>query len=53
MLLTLLLLPTRMVAQNTTEDQRYDLFNSLDGITDVTITDNGSYPWQKLELKAE
>ena len=50
MLLTLLLLPTRMVAQNTTEDQRYDLFNSLDGITDVTITDNGSYPWQMLDL---
>ena len=49
MLLTLLLLPTRMVAQNTTEDQRYDLFNSLDGITDVTITDNGSYPWQMLD----
>ena len=49
MLLTLLLLPTRMVAQITTEDQRYDLFNSLDGITDVTITDNGSYPWQMLD----
>ena len=49
MLLTLLLLPTRMVAQNTTEDQRYDLFNSLDGITDVTITDKGSYPWQMLD----
>ena len=49
MLLTLLLLPTRMVAQNTTEDQRYDLFNSLDGITDVTITDKGSYPWQELD----
>ena len=53
MLLTLLLLPTRMVAQNTTEDQRCELFNSLDGITDVTITDNGSYPWQELDLKAE
>ena len=53
MLLTLLLLPTRMVAQNTTEDQRCGLFNSLDGITDVTITDNGSYPWQELDLKAE
>ena len=49
MLLTLLLVPTRMVAQNTTEDQRYDLFNSLDGITDVTITDKGSYPWQMLD----
>ena len=49
MLLTLLLLPTRMVAQGTTEDQRCELFNSLDGITDVTITDNGSYPWQKLD----
>ena len=53
MLLTLLLLPTRMVAQGTTEDQRCELFNSLDGITDVTITDNGSYPWQMLNLKAE
>ena len=49
MLLTLLLLPTRMVAQGTTEDQRCELFNSLDGITDVTITDNGSYPWQMLD----
>ena len=49
MLLTLLLLPTRMVAQNTTEDKRCELFNSLDGITDVTITDNGSYPWQMLD----
>jgi hypothetical protein len=53
MLLTLLLVPTRMVAQATTEDTRYDLFNSLDGITDVTIKDNGSYPWQELDLKAE
>ena len=53
MLLTLLYVPTRMVAQNTTEDTRYDLFNSLDGITDVTIKDNGSYPWQELDLKAE
>ena len=49
MLLTLLLLPTRMVAQGTTEDQRCELFNSLDGITDVTITDKGSYPWQMLD----
>ena len=49
MLLTLLLLPTRMVAQNTTEDKRYELFNSLDGITDVTITDKGSCPWQMLD----
>ena len=32
---------------------RYPLFNNLDGITDVTITDNGSYPWQKLDLKAD
>ena len=53
MLLTLLLLPTRMVAQNTTEDQRCELFNSLDGITDVTITDNGSYPWQELDLNGK
>ena len=49
MLLTLLFVPTRMVAQNTTEDKRYELFNSLDGITDVTITDKGSYPWQMLD----
>ena len=53
MLLTLLFVPTRMVAQNTTEDKRYELFNSLDGITGVAITDNGSYPWQELDLKAE
>ena len=44
MLLTLLFVPTRMVAQTTTE-----VFNSLDGITDVTITDKGSYPWQMLD----
>ena len=31
---------------------RYPLFNNLDGITDVTITDN-YYPWQKLDLKAD
>ena len=49
MLLTLLLLPTRMVAQTTPEDKRYELFNSLDVITDVTITDKGSYPWQMLD----
>ena len=53
MLLTLLLLPTSMVAQTTTEDPRYVLFKGLDGITDVTITDNGDYPWQMLDLKAE
>ena len=49
MLLTLLLLPTRMVAQTTTEGPRCELFNSLDGITGVAITDNGSYPWQMLD----
>ena len=53
MLLTLLLVPTRMVAQTTTEDPRYDLFKGLDGITDVTLTDNGDYPWQMLDLEAE
>ena len=53
MLLTLLYVPTRMVAQNTTEDKRYELFNSLDGITGVAITDNGSYPWQELDLNAD
>ena len=53
MLLTLLLVPTRMVALTTTEDTRYELFNSLDGISNVTITDNGSYPWQELDLNAE
>ena len=53
MLFTLLLLPTSMVALTTTEDPRYELFNSLDGITGVTITDKGSYPWQKLDLNAE
>ena len=53
MLLTLLFVPTRMVAQTPTEDKRYELFNSLDGITDVIITDNGSYPWQMLDLKAK
>ena len=53
MLLTLLLVPTRMVAQNTTEDPRCALFNGLDGINDVTITDNSSYPWQMLDLNAK
>ena len=53
MLLMLLLLPTRMVAQTPTEDSRYALFKNLEGITDVTITDNGSYPWQELDLNAE
>ena len=53
MLLMLLLVPTRMVAQTTTEDSRYDLFKDLEGITDVTITDNGSYPWKMLDLNAE
>ena len=52
MLLMLLLLPANMVAQTTTEDPRYALFN-LEGITDVTITDNGSYPWQELDLNAD
>ena len=49
MLLTLLFVPTRMVAQTPTEDKRYELFNSLDVITDVTITDKDSYPWQMLD----
>ena len=53
MLFTLLFVSTRMVAQTTTEDPRYALFNGLDGITDVTITDDGSYPWKMLDLKAE
>ena len=52
MLFTLLLVPTRMVAQTTTEDPRCALFK-LDGITDVTITDNGDYPWKMLDLEAE
>ena len=42
MLFMLLFVPTRMVAQT---DPRCALFNSLEGITDVTITDNGDYPW--------
>ncbi len=53
MLLMLLLLPANMVAQTTTEDPRYVLFKGLEGITDVTITDNGSYPWQELDLNAD
>ena len=53
MLLMLLLLPTRMVAQTTTEDPRCALFKGLEGISDVTFTDNGEYPWQMLDLKAE
>ena len=53
MLLMLLFVPTRMVAQTTTEDPRYALFKNLEGITDVTITDNGSYPWQELDLNAD
>ena len=52
MLFMLLFVPTRMVAQTPTEDPRYALFN-LDGITNVTITDNGDYPWQMMDLKAE
>ena len=50
MLFMLLFVPTRMVAKT---DPRCALFNSLDGITDVTITDNGDYPWQELDLNAE
>ena len=53
MLLMLLFVSTRMVAQTTTEDPRYALFKNLEGITNVTITDNGSYPWQMLDLNAE
>ena len=53
MLLMLLLVPTSMVAETTTEDPRCALFKGLEGISDVTITDNGSYPWQMLDLKAE
>ena len=34
------------------KDSRYALFN-LEGITDVTITDNDSYPWQMLDLGAD
>ena len=33
-------------------DSRYALFN-LEGITDVTITDNDSYPWKMLDLNAD
>ena len=50
MLFMLLFVPTRMVAQT---DPRCALFNSLEGITDVTIIDNGDYPWQMMDLKAE
>ena len=53
MLLMLLFVPTRMVAQSTTEDPRYALFNGLDGINNVTIIDNGDHPWQMLDLNAE
>ena len=53
MLLMLLLVPTRMVAETTTEDPRYALFKNLEGITDVTITDDGSYPWKMLDLNAD
>ena len=53
MLFMLLLLPTRMVAETTTEDPRCALFKGLEGISDVTFTDNGEYPWQMLDLKAE
>ena len=34
------------------KDSRYALFN-LEGITDVTITDNDSYPWKMLDLNAD
>ena len=50
MLLMLLFVPTRMVAQT---DPRCALFNSLDGINNVTITDNGNHPWQILDLNAD
>ena len=53
MLLMLLLLPTRMVAETTTEDPRCALFKGLEGISDVTFTDNGEYPWQMLNLNAD
>ena len=53
MLLMLLFVPTRMVAQTTTEDPRYALFNGLDGINNVTITDNDDHPWQMLDLNAD
>ena len=53
MLLMLLLVPARMVAQTPTEDPRCALFKGLEGISDVTFTDNGEYPWQMLDLKAE
>ena len=53
MLLMLLFVPTRMVAQTPTEDSRYALFKNLEGITDVTITDDGSYPWKMLDLNAD
>ena len=53
MLLMLLLLPTRMVAETTTEDPRCALFKGLEGISDVTFIDNGEYPWQMLDLNAE
>ena len=53
MLLMLLFVPTRMVAQTPTEDSRYALFKNLEGITDVTITDDGGYPWKMLDLNAD
>ena len=53
MLLMLLFVSTRMVAQTPTEDSRYALFKNLEGITDVTITDDGSYPWKMLDLNAD
>ena len=53
MLLMLLLVPTSMVAQTPTEDPRYALFKNLEGITDVTITDDGGYPWKMLDLNAD
>ena len=53
MLFMLLFVPTRMVAQTPTEDPRYALFKNLEGITDVTITDDGSYPWKMLDLNAD
>ena len=53
MLFTLLFVPTSMVAETTTEDPRYVLFKDLEGITDVTITDNGNYPWRMLDSNAE
>ena len=53
MLLTLLFVPTRMVAQASVSDSRSNLITVDDGITIESITDVGDNPWELLDFNAE